>query len=79
MQIRIQTTIAAIANIPTTAPTPIPAFVPFVMFDMMRVLQISECGSSQGRWEVKPRIDDGSGAGRVDGDTLPDTEPVDGA
>ena len=47
---RVQTTIAANANSPTTAPTPIPAFVPSVMFDMMVVELTAKSGPSQGKW-----------------------------
>lgn len=65
---RIQTTIAASANIPTVVATPIPAFVPSVMFDMVFVEPISEFRRSQGRSEVTMWIDDDGGAvgvGRV--------------
>lgn len=57
VQMRIHTTIAATANTPTAAPRPIPAFVPSVMFDMMVVKPMQKSRPSQGRWEIKLRID----------------------
>ena len=57
---------AAMANIATATPTPTPAFVPSVMFDMLELLQILKRDSSQGRWEIKSRIDDDGGVGGAD-------------
>ena len=60
---RVQTTIAANANNPTTAPTPIPAFVPSVIFDMMLIESTAKSGPSQAE-EDTIRIDGAGGEGQ---------------